>query len=231
MNMRGLRVLIALLIGIMVCTAALAGSAEPAADETSVALANADTFAAEHADEAIACADSETFDIQFYIVESPDSEPNPPSLARLMFMLTLCNKAGTELRDVAIEVHYSEAMQATLVSRGWYNEPVTLHAPDSGEVPIGIVYSHDTLIDLRAVGHLGGIELETLYDMYVEVTWCEGLNTQRSEVLHTSMSDYEAAQDWLAALPEDAPERGYALIGEDFVAELNERARHMVAKY
>lgn len=184
-----------------------------------------DEFIAEHADDAIICTDSPTFDVQFSILESSRSEELYKYQSSVQFVLLLTSKIDKTIYDLHIDAHYSDIMQPIVVTNEWYNDYFNLYPVSSGKVPIGIEYTKDSIIDLRPISILGGITLDDLYDMYIEVTWREGLSDKHSEIWDMSQTGYQAAVDWYNSLPEDAPERQSKLIDEDSLAAINEKAK------
>lgn len=184
-----------------------------------------DEFIAEHADDAIICTDSPTFDVQFSILESSRSEELYKYQSSVQFVLLLTSKIDKTIYDLHIDAHYSDIMQPIVVTNEWYNDYFNLYPVSSGKVPIGIEYTKDSIIDLRPISILGGITLDDLYDMYIEVTWREGLSDKHSEIWDMSQTGYQAAVDWYNALPEDAPEREQKLIDEDYLAAINDKAK------
>lgn len=184
-----------------------------------------DEFIAEHADDAIICTDSPTFDVQFSILESSRSEELYKYQSSVQFVLLLTSKIDKTIYDLHIDAHYSDIMQPIVVTNEWYNDYFNLYPVSSGKVPIGIEYTKDSIIDLRPISILGGITLDDLYDMYIEVTWREGLFDKHSEIWDMSQTGYQAAVDWYNALPDDAPERQNKLIDEDSLAAINEKAK------
>ena len=184
-----------------------------------------DEFIAEHADDAISCTDSPTFDVQFSILESSRSEELYKYQSSVQFVLLLTSKIDKTIYDLHIDAHYSDIMQPIVVTNEWYNDYFNLYPVSSGKVPIGIEYTKDSIIDLRPISILGGITLDDLYDMYIEVTWREGLSDKHSEIWDMSQTGYQAAVDWYNALPEDAPEREQKLIDEDSLAAINDKAK------
>ena len=184
-----------------------------------------DEFIAEHADDAIICTDSPTFDVQFSILESSRSEELYKYQSSVQFVLLLTSKIDKTIYDLHIDAHYSDIMQPIVVTNEWYNDYFNLFPVSSGKVPIGIEYTKDSIIDLRPISILGGITLDDLYDMYIEVTWREGLSDKHSEIWDMSQTGYQAAVDWYNALPEDAPERQSKLIDEDYLAAINDKAK------
>lgn len=184
-----------------------------------------DEFIAEHADDAIICTDSPTFDVQFSILESSRSEELYKYQSSVQFVLLLTSKIDKTIYDLHIDAHYSDIMQPIVVTNEWYNDYFNLHPVSSGKVPIGIEYTKDSIIDLRPISILGGITLDDLYDMYIEVTWREGLSDKHSEIWDMSQTGYQAAVDWYNSLPEDAPERQSKLIDEDYLAAINDKAK------
>lgn len=184
-----------------------------------------DEFIAEHADDAIICTDSPTFDVQFSILESSRSEELYKYQFSVQFVLLLTSKIDKTIYDLHIDAHYSDIMQPIVVTNEWYNDYFNLYPVSSGKVPIGIEYTKDSIIDLRPISILGGITLDDLYDMYIEVTWREGLFDKHSEIWDMSQTGYQAAVDWYNALPDDAPERQNKLIDEDSLAAINEKAK------
>ena len=184
-----------------------------------------DEFIAEHADDAISCTDSPTFDVQFSILESSRSEELYKYQSSVQFVLLLTSKIDKTIYDLHIDAHYSDIMQPIVVTNEWYNDYFNLYPVSSGKVPIGIEYTKDSIIDLRPISILGGITLDDLYDMYIEVTWREGLFDKHSEIWDMSQTGYQAAVDWYNALPDDAPERQNKLIDEDSLAAINEKAK------
>lgn len=183
-----------------------------------------DEFIAEHADDAIICTDSPTFDVQFSILESSRSEELYKYQSRVQFVLLLTSKIDKTIYDLHIDAHYSDIMQPIVVTNEWYNDYFNLYPVSSGKIPIGIEYTKDSIIDLRPISILGGITLDDLYDMYIEVTWREGLFDKHSEIWDMSQTGYQAAVDWYNALPDDAPERQNKLIDEDSLAAINGKA-------
>lgn len=183
-----------------------------------------DEFIAEHADDAIICTDSPTFDVQFSILESSRSEELYKYQSSVQFVLLLTSKIDKTIYDLHIDAHYSDIMQPIVVTNEWYNDYFNLYPVSSGKVPIGIEYTKDSIIDLRPISILGGITLDDLYDMYIEVTWREGLFDKHSEIWDMSQTGYQAAVDWYNSLPEDAPEREQKLIDEDYLAAINGKA-------
>lgn len=184
-----------------------------------------DEFIAEHADDAIICTDSPTFDVQFSILESSRSEELYKYQSSVQFVLLLTSKIDKTIYDLHIDAHYSDIMQPIVVTNEWYNDYFNLYPVSSGKVPIGIEYTKDSIIDLRPISILGGITLDDLYDMYIEVTWREGLFDKHSEIWDMSQTGYQAAVDWYNSMPEDAPERQSKLIDEDYLAAINDKAK------
>ena len=178
-----------------------------------------------HSDDAIICTDSPTFDVQFSILESSRSEELYKYQSSVQFVLLLTSKIDKTIYDLHIDAHYSDIMQPIVVTNEWYNDYFNLYPVSSGKVPIGIEYTKDSIIDLRPISILGGITLDDLYDMYIEVTWREGLFDKHSEIWDMSQTGYQAAVDWYNALPDDAPERQNKLIDEDSLAAINEKAK------
>lgn len=189
------------------------------------AVENMDTFMYDHSEDAISCADSQVFDVQFYIVESSYPDETSPNKVRMQFVLDLTPKVDKTIYSTHIDVHYSELLQAMLVSGEWYNEYTTLYPANSGKIPTAIEYTKDTLIDLRPISAVGGITMDDMYKVYVEVSWREGLFDKHSEIWDMSQTGYQAAVDWYNALPDDAPERQNKLIDEDSLAAINEKAK------
>ena len=201
-----------------------AGALAESGDDVAVVYPT-DEFIAEHADDAISCTDSPTFDVQFSILESSRSEELYKYQSSVQFVLLLTSKIDKTIYDLHIDAHYSDIMQPIVVTNEWYNDYFNLYPVSSGKVPIGIEYTKDSIIDLRPISILGGITLDDLYDMYIEVTWREGLSDKHSEIWDMSQTGYQAAVDWYNALPEDAPEREQKLIDEDSLAAINDKAK------
>lgn len=201
-----------------------AGALAESGDDVAVVYPT-DEFIAEHADDAIICTDSPTFDVQFSILESSRSEELYKYQSSVQFVLLLTSKIDKTIYDLHIDAHYSDIMQPIVVTNEWYNDYFNLYPVSSGKVPIGIEYTKDSIIDLRPISILGGITLDDLYDMYIEVTWREGLFDKHSEIWDMSQTGYQAAVDWYNALPDDAPERQNKLIDEDSLAAINEKAK------
>lgn len=201
-----------------------AGALAESGDDVAVVYPT-DEFIAEHADDAIICTDSPTFDVQFSILESSRSEELYKYQSSVQFVLLLTSKIDKTIYDLHIDAHYSDIMQPIVVTNEWYNDYFNLYPVSSGKVPIGIEYTKDSIIDLRPISILGGITLDDLYDMYIEVTWREGLSDKHSEIWDMSQTGYQAAVDWYNALPEDAPEREQKLIDEDYLAAINDKAK------
>ena len=195
------------------------------ASDSIIVIENKDTFMDIHSDDAIICTDSPTFDVQFSILESSRSEELYKYQSRVQFVLLLTSKIDKTIYDLHIDAHYSDIMQPIVVTNEWYNDYFNLYPVSSGKVPIGIEYTKDSIIDLRPISILGGITLDDLYDMYIEVTWREGLSDKHSEIWDMSQTGYQAAVDWYNSLPEDAPERQSKLIDEDYLAAINDKAK------
>lgn len=202
-----------------------AGALAESVGDDAVVVYPTDEFIAEHADDAIICTDSPTFDVQFSILESSRSEELYKYQSSVQFVLLLTSKIDKTIYDLHIDAHYSDIMQPIVVTNEWYNDYFNLYPVSSGKVPIGIEYTKDSIIDLRPISILGGITLDDLYDMYIEVTWREGLSDKHSEIWDMSQTGYQAAVDWYNALPEDAPEREQKLIDEDYLAAINDKAK------
>lgn len=201
-----------------------AGALAESGDDVAVVYPT-DEFIAEHADDAIICTDSPTFDVQFSILESSRSEELYKYQSSVQFVLLLTSKIDKTIYDLHIDAHYSDIMQPIVVTNEWYNNYFNLYPVSSGKVPIGIEYTKDSIIDLRPISILGGITLDDLYDMYIEVTWREGLSDKHSEIWDMSQTGYQAAVDWYNSMPEDAPERQSKLIDEDYLAAINDKAK------
>ena len=102
---------------------------------------------------------------------------------------------------------------------------MTLYPPESDKIPRGLNASKVTYIRHNVSQSLGGITVDDLYNVYVEVTWREGLFDKHSEIWDMSQTGYQAAVDWYNSLPEDAPERQSKLIDEDYLAAINDKAK------
>ena len=201
-----------------------AGALAESGDDV-VVVYQTDEFIAEHADDAISCADSQAFDVIFYVAECPDQDGLSPDQMRVRFVLNINSKLDTAAYGVNIDVHYSDDLRPILASPAWYNNDFDVFPQDSGKVPTGIEYTYDAIVDLKCAYLLGGLVVDQFYGMYIEVTWREGLSDKHSEIWDMSQTGYQAAVDWYNALPEDAPEREQKLIDEDSLAAINDKAK------
>lgn len=200
-------------------------SSDASKSKSIVVLENKDTFIDTHSNDAISCADSQAFNVQFSVVESPSSEELSAHETQMKFILTLSSKLDKPIYGVHIDAHYSDILQPMVVNNEWYNEYISLYPISSDKIPTSIEYCKDSIIDLRPVNALDGISLDDLYNIYIEVTWREGLFDKHSEIWDMSQTGYQAAVDWYNALPEDAPERQSKLIDEDYLAAINDKAK------
>lgn len=186
-----------------------------------------DEFIAEHADDAISCADSQAFDVGFCVLEplAEDMDASSPGATGVMFNLVIESKLDKPIYDLKFNVHFGDMLNAAIINAFWENEPLTLYPPESGKIPRGLNASKGTYIRHNVAQSLGGITFDDLYNVYVEVTWREGLSDKHSEIWDMSQTGYQAAVDWYNSLPEDAPERQSKLIDEDYLAAINDKAK------
>lgn len=194
-------------------------------DASVTKAASEDTFISEHADEAISCADSEAFYAHYYVVQSTNEEDLSDDQAYATFVLSLTSKLTEPAYDIELDVHLGGKMSRVFASPIFYSKPIDLYPAGLNTGASSVEYAHDAVLDLSAISSAGGITVDDLYDMYIEVSWCEGTElTKHSEIWNISLTGYQAALDYFDTLPEDDGERDYALVDEDAVNALNERA-------
>jgi len=179
-------------------------------------LKDPDTFIEEHASKAINADESPTFDINYRVCDINDLVDTKEQFWEVQFQLSLWNNTNKPLNDLQITAHFNENMQMILANSTWYNEPIQLGAYSKTDKSHGIVYTWEALIDLVSLGVLDGVDVDSFYNVYIEIEWQDGY-----EIIHL---DHEIAE-WTLEDPEPVK-----MLDEATVEEMNTRAYEQRAK-
>ncbi|NLB41922.1 MAG: hypothetical protein GX815_06615 [Clostridiales bacterium] len=142
-------------------------------------LKNPDTFIERFASEAISADESPTFNINYRICDINDLVDKKDQFWEVLFQLSLWNKTSKPLTDLQIIAHFDENMQMILANSTWYNESIQLGAYSKTDESHGIGYTWGALIDLVSLGVLGGVDVASFHDVYIEIKWQDG-----HEIIH-----------------------------------------------
>lgn len=169
---------------IILTTACVTDKIQP--DKFQAELKNPDTFIKEYASKSINADESPTFDVNYRVCDMNELVDEKEQFWVVLFQLSLCNKTSKPLNDLQITAHFDENMQMILPNSTWYNEGIRLGAYSEKDYSNEIEYSWQALVDLISLGVLGGVDLDSFYDIYIEIEWEEGY-----EILHL---DHEASK-------------------------------------
>ena len=188
-----------------------------AEEKFSSKVSNLDTFLTDYAEDAVSLDKSETFDIQFRVLDLNPASDRGERYWLIRYELVMTNQTSNKLNDLQFTVHFDEQMQKVLANSIWYNEPITLGTPSATDCARGAIYEWEALVDLQSVSVEGSVSLDDFYHIMLDVTWKGG-----REILYvTSDSQALAAQNELFAPIPD----GCSVLDEDAIARINEAAK------